>query len=80
MLTMSPNLVTDDAVHAISPDMPQVPYGDPSAKKFSFEGAFCDSTPAKEVLHLKDFIGIGVCARDALTSLYEKGLLGETHM
>lgn len=76
----SPKFNTDDAVHAISPDMPQVPYGDPSAEKFSFKGAFCDSTPAKEVLHLKDLIGIRVCARDTLTSLYEKGLLEETHV
>lgn len=64
----------DDAVHSVSPPMPEVIRGDPDAPKFSFPGAFCDSRKAKAVLQLKEFRGLAECARDTLSSLHAKGL------
>jgi nucleoside-diphosphate-sugar epimerase len=64
-----------DAVHSYKPGFSKVPVGDPDAPKFSFPGAYCDASKAKRVLGLKEFVGLGACASDALASLQTKGLV-----
>ena len=55
------------------PAMSGVPGGDHEAPKFSFPGAFCDSSKAVNTLGIS-FRPLKETARDALTSFRERGL------